>query len=476
MTIPTSLKALEAQLRRDLALTCYPEPAWVPPQSGPDGNPALTVLVVGAGQGGLAVAAMLQRERVNGVLVIDRAERGREGIWRRFARMKTLRTWKTVTGPDLGLPTLTFQAWFEAQHGADAFQALNKVAREDWQQYLSWVRDALNLPVRNQTALTALAPAGNLIAATVDTPDGQKTLYARKVVLAMGIETSGAWTMPGPVAALPARYRAHAADEIDFEGLRGRKVAVLGAGASAFDNAATALEAGAASVTLFCRRPELQRVQPYKAISFNGFLRHFGDLDDRRKWRFMNHLLTLREALPVETWERTTRHDAFSIETGAPWQDVRIEDDVVRIQTPKGAFSADFLICGTGFSIDLSHRPELAEASPHIATWADRFTPPAGEENPRLSAYPYLNDGLAFTPKTPGAGNWVGNIHCFNFGATMSFGPSGSSINGMKFAVPRLVAGITRALFIEDADRHFETVLAYDTPEFPTTWARDRRS
>ena len=49
-----------------------------------------------------------------------------------------------------------------------------------------------------------------------------------------------------------------AAAEIDFAALRGRDVVVLGAGASAMDNAATALEAGAARVDALC----LARVAP----------------------------------------------------------------------------------------------------------------------------------------------------------------------------------------------------------------------
>src|SRR5687767_12755430 len=123
MTI-SGLATLEAQVRRDHALTCFPEPLWVPPRRTATGAPILDVLIVGAGQGGQAIATQLRRERVENILVIDRAPAGGEGPWRNFARMRTLRTWKTVTGPDLGMPSLTFQAWFEAQHGAAAFEAL----------------------------------------------------------------------------------------------------------------------------------------------------------------------------------------------------------------------------------------------------------------------------------------------------------------------------------------------------------------
>ena len=61
---------------------------------------------------------------------------------------------------------------------------------------------------------------------------------------------------------LPKEYWAHTTESIDFAPLAGKRVAVIGAGASAFDYAATALEAGAAGVDLFFRRPELPSGEP----------------------------------------------------------------------------------------------------------------------------------------------------------------------------------------------------------------------
>lgn len=470
------LTDLGARVARDLDLIKYPEPRWVPERHTPSGERVLDVLVVGAGQGGQAVAAMLLRERVDNILVIDRAARGLEGPWRTFARMQTLRTWKTVTGPDLALPSLTFQSWYEAQHGANGFAALNKIPKELWHDYLLWVRDVLGLPVQNDTELVSLAPAQDCIAARIRSSGAERTLHARKVVLAMGIAASGRWWMPEHIAALPARFRAHASEPIDFAALAGRRVAVLGAGASAFDNAATALETGAAQVSLFCRRTELQRIQPYKAISFPGFLRHFGSLDDARRWRFMNYLLSVREALPVETWNRVTRHANFSLHTASPWNAVEAIGKAVRITTPAGTHEADFLICGTGFEMDAALRTELGPFAAEIATWRDRYAPPAGEENPRLAPYPYLGPGHELLEREPGRAPFLGAIHLFDFGATVSFGPSGSSINAMKFAVPRMVNAITRDLFMADADAHYTLMTEYATPEFPLVFARDAKA
>jgi hypothetical protein len=44
----------------------------------------------------------------------------------------------------------------------------------------------------------------------------------------------------------------------------------------------------------------------------------------------------------------------------------------------------------------------------------------------------------------------------------MSFGPSGSSINAMTIAVPKLVAGLTKGLFQADLPRHWQSLLDYD--------------
>ncbi len=471
------LVALGARARAELDLLKYPEPEWVPPRRFGDAS-VLDVLIVGAGQGGLSTAAMLLKERVTNIRVIDRAPRGKKGPWRTYARMKTLRSWKTVTGPDLGTPALTFQAWFEAQHGKAAFEQLNKIAKEDWHDYLLWMRDTLALPVSNGVALVRIDPLGAaadpLLRAIVRDDAGEHELIARKIVLAMGIERSGHWWMPPEVEALPSRSRAHTGEHIDFDALAGRRVAVLGAGASAFDNAAAALEAGAREVRLFVRRDALQCVQPYKAISFPGFLRHFHELDDATRWRFMNHLLSLREALPPETWDRCTRHARFHLHTGSPWEGVRLQGDAVSIETPTGHFTADFLICGTGLAMDFARRPELGGFETQVATWADRYSPPEGERNPRLSSYPYLGHGMELQEKSVGAAPHLRHVHLFDFGATMSFGPSGASINALKFAVPRLVDALTRDLFVADTQAHYDALLAYRTPEFEPIFARDR--
>ena len=458
----TALDALAARVRDDLTRIAHPRLPWLEPRIGPDGAPALDVLVVGAGQSGLGVAVGLLRAHVSNILVVDRARRDEEGPWLSYARMHTLRSPKDYTGPDLDLPSLAYQSWHEARYGVAHWRALGLIARQDWAAYLGWVRDTVGVPVQNEAAVTDIAPApGGLLAVTVD--GGVR--YARKVVLATGQDGAGQWWMPPFVAALPAHMRAHTADPIDFAALRGKRVAVLGAGASAFDNAAMALEAGAADVSLFCRRAEPQVVQPFRWLTFAGFLRHLSDLDDAWRWRFMSRILGLREGFPQPTYDRCARHAAFHLRTGAPWIAARPCGDGVTVDTPCGPFTADFLICGTGVEMDFAVRPELARIADDIARWSDRYEPPAEERDDRLGRFPYLAADYSLAPRHAGQAEWMKDIHLFNIAATMSFGPSGSSINAMTTAVPKLVAGLTKGLFTADLDRHWHSLNSYNVPQ-----------
>lgn len=460
-----SLDALASRIRRELAMIAHPSLPWLEPRRAPDGSNALDVLIAGAGQGGIAAAFALKRQRVDNVLVVDRAAYGREGPWVTYARMPTLRSPKEYTGPDLDIPALTYQAWHEARYGAAHWQSLGLIAPTDWNDYLLFVRAVTQVPVRNEVELVDLAPEAGLIRATLATASGRESVFARKVVLATGQDGTGRWWMPVVVAALPRAFRAHTADAVDFAGLRGKVVAVLGAGASAFDNAAAALEAGAAEVHVFCRRPEPQVIQPYRQITFRGFLKHLSDLDDAWRWRFMSHVLALREGFPQATWDRCAGHANFTLHTGAPWTAARVEGGRAVVATPRGDFAADFLICCTGIAMDYAAKPELARFAGNIRRWADAYAPPPAERNDRLAAFPYLAADYSFMEKRPGETPWIGDIHLFAIAATMSFGPSGSSINAMTTAVPKLVDGITRGLFAADVERHWAALAAYDVPQ-----------
>jgi cation diffusion facilitator CzcD-associated flavoprotein CzcO len=465
MPKPRTLRELETDVARDLELTAHPRAPWLAPKTA-GGRPVLDCLVIGAGQCGLAVAFALKRDRVDNLLVLDRAREGKEGPWLTYARMRTLRSLKDQTGPDLRTPSLTYQAWHEAQFGAEDFARMRLIPKELWADYLAWFRRVTAIPVRNGISAGRIGPArtdDGLPCLEVATSAGP--MLARKVVLATGQQGVGRAWMPDFVAALPRHLRAHAWEEIDFAALRGRVVAVLGAGASAFDNAAVALEAGAKEVHLFCRRAEPMDIQPYRWLTFAGFLRHLHEMPDEWRWRFMSRILGLREGFSQDTYDRVRGFPNFLMHLGRPWTGARAEGGRIVIETPRGPFAADFAICGTGVAMDPRLVPELADCADNIALWADRYTPPPEEANERLARFPYLAPDYSFIEKEPGRTPWIRDIHLFGIGTTMSFGPAGASINAMAIAAPRLAAGVTRGLFAADLPRLWAEFRAYDVKQ-----------
>lgn len=264
----TATAQLAAQARAELASLAYPDRAWVPPAFGPTGQLVHDVLVVGGGQSGLGISAALRAQGVRNVAVIDRAPSGVEGVWDTFARMPELRTPKHLNGLDLGLPALSVQRWYTARFGDAAWAAIDRIPRTAWMDYLRWYRATLNLPVESDCEVTDVRQGlrstdgdGRLLAVDTVRAGQRQTRLARVVVLATGTDGAGAWRVPRFIAdALPAERCHHSADPIDFGAMRGRRVAVLGHGASAFDNAVAALRAGARSVDLCFRRAALPRV------------------------------------------------------------------------------------------------------------------------------------------------------------------------------------------------------------------------
>jgi cation diffusion facilitator CzcD-associated flavoprotein CzcO len=474
-----ALAELARAARADLARLNVPPANWVPPSSGPDGSPVLDVLVAGAGMCGQTAAQALLREGVANLRVIDRAARGEEGPWGTYARMLTLRSPKHLTGPDLGVPALTFRAWYEAQHGEAGWSALHKIGRLDWRDYLLWVRDTVGLTVENGVTLASVGDPGSspgqgpggLLRVTLQSASGRETVWVRKLVLALGRDGSGAPRWPD----FPSLRRAdplaaarvfHSADAIDFAALRGRRIGVLGAGASAFDNAACALEAGA-QVDLFARRPFLPQVNKSKWTAFAGFFRGFEALDDARKWRIYTYIFDEQVPPPWETVRRCDAHDTFTLRLGTPWLDVQPRPDGVHVLTREGSERFDAVIFGTGFDVDLPDRPELARYQGQIETWGQHVDPAEAARHPEAARFPYLGSGFELR----GTSEALARIHLFNWGSTLSHGALAGDIPGLGVGANRLAQAIARDLFVADADLHWQRLQDLEEPELlPTRW------
>ncbi|MFN5108349.1 MAG: FAD/NAD(P)-binding protein, partial [Bradyrhizobium sp.] len=184
-----------------------PDPQnWVPEREGIDHN----VVVVGGGQSGSAFAFALRRAGIGKVSVIDAAADGtKAGVWLTSARMHKLRTPKSLPGPELGLPGLGFQAWYEARHGAAAYDALDRIPRLDWAAYLDWYRKVTGGAVRYGTRLVRIEPADGHLRLHLERNGAAVIESTRKLVLATGFAGSGGASVPEVLQELPKRFYAH---------------------------------------------------------------------------------------------------------------------------------------------------------------------------------------------------------------------------------------------------------------------------
>lgn len=459
---PAGLDALEARLRQDLEFLELPAKPWVPPRQAPDG-PVADVAILGGGMCGLAAAAALRLLGIDAIRVLDRAPAGEEGPWVTFARMETLRSPKALAGPALGLPALTFRAWFQAQFGAAAWERLGKIPRAQWMDYLVWYRRAMGITVENGTEVTLLRPRPDGLL-TLETA-GTGRIIARHVVLATGRDGLGGPFLPDVALRVPPRFRAHSRDPIDFAALRGRRVAVVGAGASAMDNAAAALEAGAASLDLFVRRAALPRVNKFTGFGSPGVVHGFARLPDAWKWRFLSYVLGQQTPPPRDSTLRVARHAHARLHLASPILALEEAGGAVRLATPQGSFDLDFIIFATGFRNDPRLRPELRLVAEHIRLWGDRFVPPPGEANEEMAGSPDLAPDFAFQERTPGACPALARIHCLTYPATLSHGKLTGDIPAVSAGAERLARAIAAALFEEDKEEHLARLQAWDTPE-----------
>ena len=464
------LAKLEAALARDFERLNHPPADWVPVRVGPDGRRMADVLIVGAGMCGLAAAFALRRLGVSNVRQVDRSPEGREGPWLTYARMETLRSPKHLTGPVLGIAGLTFRAWWEAQ-GHD-WDELGRIPRAVWPDYLDWYRRVTGARVENEVAVTAIelergSASGSESAGVrvrLAGPDGEEALHARRVVLATGREGQAAPRVPAPLAAFtgsdgPVR---HSSEDIDFAALAGRRVAVLGLAATAFDNAAVALESGAAEVVLIGRAPALPRLNKMRQTVYPGFTYGFPSLPDREKLRLLDHVVRFRIAPPRDSVLRISSNPRLRLMLGSEVTGAVQESGALRLATTRGPVVADQVILGTGYAFDLGAAREIANLAPDILRWGDRVPEAAGE----WGESPYLAPDFSFLPRRELArDSGIDRVHCFTHAAQLSLGNLANDIPVVSEGAERLARSIAASLFLTDREHHWRRLQDYAEPE-----------
>jgi len=465
----SSIEELEERVSDDLECLGYPSRNWV--RSARHSQPSdPDVLVVGAGMCGQTTAFALRRLGISKVRVIDQAPAGAEGPWLTYARMPTLRTRKELIGPDLGIPSLTYRAWHQARFGLDSWNELKRIARPDWMDYLLWLRQVTDVEVESETRLVELLPDGDGVNAAIERGGRKETLRARKIVLATGREGGGQIQLPRfPSFDLMHRERLpvfHSTDFIDFEALRGARVAILGIGSSAFDNAGCALEAGGAIVVMYARTKSLPTFKKNTWASFQGVQWGQYHLSLLQRWELQQLTHGASTPPPDESVDRCMRFSGFEIRFESAWTDLHVSPTKVIVSTAQGSEEYDAAIVCTGFEVCLGETPPLRHLKTSIQRWRDVLPAHRYRENERLADYPFLGPAFELVPnsKAGRGAHGLSHIYVFNSAVGLSHGALGSEIPGLSVGVARLTQGIAMALFAEDAESHLQSARDFREP------------
>ncbi|PPR62544.1 MAG: FAD-dependent urate hydroxylase [Alphaproteobacteria bacterium MarineAlpha4_Bin2] len=462
-----SLAALDRRVQGDLTALCYPPRNWIPPRNRSNGCDVLDVVIIGAGMGGLAACFALFRVGIRNLRILDRAEENFEGPWATYARMETLRSPKHLLGPASGLPSLTFRAWYTAQHGEASWERLDKIPRTVWMDYLVWYRQTLSLPIENNVEVDSVVPDGDLLKLTLSgSGTDERQIWTRRVVLATGREGLGEPVLPEFINTVPRGHWAHSSEDIDFAALKGTRVVVIGAGASAVENAAEALEAGAAEVRLLVRRDQMPQINKMMGIGSPGFVAGFPALSDEWRWRYLHYNNVAQTPAPRGSTLRVSRHANSFFHFGVTISYVKkIASGLALTTNDNRRLETDFIILGTGFDVDPMKQPVLEGYADNILQWRDQYTPPAGFEDESLARFPYLNPDFSFREREIGATPWVEKLHCFNYGSKMTLGNVSGDIPAISEGAAWLAREMASNFYGEDIEHHWQHLQNYDTPE-----------
>ena len=265
--------------------------------------------------------------------------------------------------------------------------------------------------------------------------DGEEFQCSRLVVAA-GI---GSFQRIPPIfASLPPSQVSHCYQGRDLRNFSGARVAIIGSGQSALESAALLQESGAV-VELIARSPVL------RWIGGHSWLRHLGPISSMLYSppdvgpagisrlvavpRLVKHIpLSIRDKirtravrpagarwLPPRLKEVKLTTGRFVTEAASvgPTVEIRLDDGTHR--------SADHVLLGTGYSVDVSRYPFLAE---------DLI-----KDLDRMDGYPSL--GAGFSSSIPG-------LHFLGAPAARTFGPLLYFVAGTEFASRELASHLAR--------------------------------
>ena len=271
--------------------------------------------------------------------------------------------------------------------------------------------------------------------------DSGETVRARRVVVAAGLMNFG--YVPPLLADLPDGWVTHSSEHNDLENFRDRRVAVLGAGASAVDLAALLLEAGA-KVELVARRGAIAFHSPpserrsffetlksprsglgtdWRSLMCTGAPLAFHVMPQSFRFRVVE-----RHLGPAPGWfvrdavvGRLPMHLSATI-TNAQIADGRVHLSFTQPALGETQIAVDHVIAATGYRVDMSRLPFIRQDTLAQLNQA--------EGTPVL--------GRHFESSIPG-------LYFIGAAAANSFGPLLRFAYGAKFAASRVAARLANS-------------------------------
>lgn len=476
MPIPANIPELEKQLKYHFDVLRIPEKNW-PTAYYYEQQPIYDVVIIGAGMAGLTAAAALRFKGVHNVALFDAAPKNSEGPWSTYARMQTLRSPKEITGPALGIPFLTFQAWYTANYGKAAWDKLDRIPRLTWHDYLKWYRQVLNIAVHNDTLLTQIQPIekkeipGLFFQLSFTQHKQRKSslpfVYARHVVLATGMDGFGGPNIPDWAACLPKQFWQHSSEVIDFKKLQHQHIAVVGGGDSALDAAATALEHHARQVDLCIRSAGFAQINYWKAIGHSGHRHGFQAMNAKQKEALLGFLSS--QGLPPArgTIERLSNAKNLNLHFNCTITKAEITQqsahEKILLLTNHSPLFVDFLILGTGYVNKPQWRKELKSLLPYIRFFEANAIAQNLPAEP--NSVPQLNPDFSFKEKQPGQCPALSQIYLFTHSSLLSVGKIAGDIPGISDGAQKLSQSIVAKLYKNDFKKQLQAVKDYDELE-----------
>lgn len=382
------------------------------------------VVIIGAGPYGLSAAAHLKAVGVD-VRIFGRPME----FWtEKMPAGMLLRSPRIASSLSAPVPAHTLEA-YEAEAGIPARSPL---PLETFVAYAQWFQRQFvpNLDLREVAAVQNVEGEFRTLL-----EDGS-SVKSKRVIVATGI---------GPFRHIPTEFRwlpdsavTHCYSGFNVHGYPGKKVIVVGAGQSALESAALLHEAGA-------KVEIIARISTLRWIGQHPWLHHLGPISSMLYSKHdvgpagISRLVAapnLVRNIPL-LWRDKIRKRAVR-PAGSNWLPARLKDVVIK----KGRFvnkarsigsrvelslddgstsSADHIILGTGYSVDI--------------TRYDFLTPEIVERVQVIGGYPVLRSG--FRSSLPG-------LYFIGATAARSFGPLLYFVTGAEFASLSLVSEIVK--------------------------------